>query len=411
MKTTIRKPLHAIAPLLLSFLLAASCGDAGQDGGPGTRGTLDGPDVMLDAVTEEVFTVGSVAGDSWDTFGNVRSVAFDSGRNLHIFDSQSEHILVVGPDGSLIRTVGGRGEGPGEFGNVSSAIVARDGSYTVLGSSRVDLLAPDGNFVRSVTLEQGLILASVTLPDGSLVASQFLRIADFMASGEFPDPEGRPIHVIPLDGSEPTVHYTAWDLPEDPAAEDAGEDSEPGTIRMSAGRAFEPGLHFDMLTDGRLALADSIGYRVKLIGLDGSVAGVIERPIAPLVVSETIMEAERERYREEAARLASVRSERFQIEREGAEALVFADEVPVVADLKVDWEDRIWVTRSGADGDDDGPTDIVTPDGRYIGTLAADGLRTPDAFGPEGLLAYIELDEFDVPTVRVVRLASLNPEG
>ena len=401
------KPLLAIALLLL----AASCGGAGQDGAPDTRGTLDGPDVTLNAVTEEVFTVGSVVGDNWDTFGNVRSVAFDNGGNLHIFDSQSEHILVVGPDGSLVRTVGGRGEGPGEFGNVSSAIVARDGSYTVVGSSQVDLLAPDGTFVRRVTLEESMILSDMTLPDGRLVASQFLRVAAFMESGEFPDPEGRPIHVIPLDGSEPGIHYTAWDLPDDPAAEGADEDSEPGTIRLSAGRAFEPGLHFDMLTDGRLVLADSIGYRVKLIGLDGSVTGVIERPIAPLAVNEAIMEAERERYRETTARLASIRSQVFQIEREGAEGLVFADEVPVVADLKADWADRIWVTRSGADGDDDGPIDIVTPDGRYVGTLAADGLRTPDAFGPDGLLAYIETDELDVPTVRVVRLVSLEPEG
>ncbi|MDE2980685.1 MAG: hypothetical protein OXU74_05750 [Gemmatimonadota bacterium] len=163
--------------------------------------------------------------------------------------------------------------------------------------------------------------------------------------------------------------------------------------------------------DGRLALADSIGYRVKLIGLDGSLAGVIERPIAPLPVNEAIMEAERERYRETSARFANIMSQTFQMEREGAEGLAFADEVPVVADLKVDWEDRIWVTRSGADGDDDGSTDIVTPDRRYIGTLAAGGLRTPDAFGPDGLLAYIELDELEVPTVRVVRLVSLEPEG
>ncbi len=91
--------------------------------------------------------------------------------------------------------------------------------------------------------------------------------------------------------------------------------------------------------------------------------------------------------------------------------LVVADEVPVVGDVE-DWEDRIWVTRRGADGDrDGGPTDIVTPDGRYIGTLAADGLQTPAAFGPDGLLAYIERDELDVPTVRVIRLVSLEPEG
>ena len=98
-------------------------------------------------------------------------------------------------------------------------------------------------------------------------------------------------------------------------------------------------------------------------------------------------------------------------EREGVEERTFADEVPVLYGLKVDWEDRIWVRRRGLTSQDDGPTDIMTPDGDYIGTLPPDGLRTPDAFGPDGLLAYIESDEMDVPTVRVARLVALEPEG
>ena len=395
--------------ILAPLLLVASCGDARQDA-DGAHGTLDGPDVMLNAVTEEVFTVGSTTGDDWDTFGSVRSVTFDAQGNLHIYDYQAEHILVVGPGGSLVRTVGGPGEGPGEFGDVSTAVVARDGSYTVWGSSSIDLLDPVGAFVRRVPVE-ARIMADMALPDGRLVASSYVDLRNLFTSGELPEDEGRPIHLVPLDGSEPEVLYTAWDLPEDPAASDAGESSSPNTFRMPAGRAFEPGLHYGVLTDGRLALADSIGYRVKLIGLDGSVTGVIERPIAPLPVSESIMEAERGRYRDMTAQLTNLRS-RFQIEREGAEALVFADEVPVIGNLRVDWEDRIWVARTGADGgNDDGPTDIVTPDGRYIGTLAADGLRTPRAFGPDGLMAYIERDDLDVPTVRVIRLLSLDPEG
>ena len=401
-------PKHLL--ILAPLSLVASCGDAGQDGASGAAGTLDGPDVMLNAVTEEVFTVGSVAGDDWDTFGNVRSVTFDGEGNLHIFDSQAEHILVVGTDGSLVHTVGGPGEGPGEFGDVTTAVVARDGSYTVWGSSAIDLLDPGGTFVRRVPVE-AMIMADMALPDGRLVASAYMDLRDLFASGEFPEEEGRPIHLVPLDGGEPEVLYTAWELPEDPAAGDAGESSSPNTFRMSAGRAFEPGLHFDALTDGQLALADSIGYRIKVIGLDGSVTGVIERPIAPLPVNDAIMEAERERYRETTAQLTSIRG-RFQIEREGAEALIFADEVPVIGDLKVDWEDRIWVARTGADGgDDNGPTDIVTTDGRYVGTLPADGLRTPSTFGPGGLMAYIERDELDVPTVRVIRLVALEPEG
>ena len=182
-------------------------------------------------------------------------------------------------------------------------------------------------------------------------------------------------------------------------------------MRFAAGRAFEPRLQYDVLAGGRLALIDSIGYRVKLIGLDGTVTGTITRPIAPLPVDDAIMEAERQRYRERESGVESSAGVSVQIESEGVEGLTFADEVPVLYGLKVDWEDRIWVERRGPTGSNDGPTDIVTPAGDYIGTLSPDGLRTPDAFGPDGLLAYIELDEMEVPTVRVVRLVALAPEG
>ena len=49
-------------------------------------------------------------------------------------------------------------------------------------------------------------------------------------------------------------------------------------------------------------------------------------------------------------------------------------------------------------------TDLITADGRYLGSLPADGVRIPDAFGPDGRAAIIELDEYDVATVRVVQL-------
>ena len=410
-RTIPRRPRFLL--LLLPLALLGACGDTGDGSATGAAGTLDGPDVIVNAVTEEVFTVGSVVGDTWDTFGRVSSVHFDAQANLHVFDSQLDHILVVGPDGSLIRTVGGRGEGPGEFDNVNTAIVGRDGSYTVMGFFQIDILEPDGEFVRRITLDPittGLVMADLALPDGRLVGHVRRSGGNDEQSGE----GSVPIHIFPLDDTEPELLYTAWELPE----EDADETTQSWTpetgmrMRRAAGRAFEPRLDFDVLTDGRLALIDSIGYRVKLIGLDGRVTGTIERPIAPLPVDAAIMEAERERYREgEAALLESGARYNIQIEREGAEGRTFADEVPVLYGVKVDWEDRIWVERRGPTGDDDGPTDIVTPDGDYIGTLPPEGLRTPDAFGPGGLMAYIELDEMDVPTVRVVRLVALEPQG
>ncbi|WP_419164599.1 6-bladed beta-propeller [Candidatus Palauibacter sp.] len=409
-KTTTTRP--RFLPPVLPLALLVACGDTGNRSATGAAGTLDGPDVIVNAVTEEVFTVGSATGNDWDTFGSVSSVHFDAQANLHIFDSQAAQILVVGPEGSLIRAVGGQGEGPGEFGDVIRVIVGRDGSYTVMGFMQIDLLEPDGEFVRRITLDPmttGLVMADVALPDGRLVG-HFRRLGD----DDEQSGEGVPIHLFPLDATEPELLYTAWELPEEAEDETSFSRTSEGGIltRMAAGRAFEPRLDFDVLTDGRLALIDSIGYRVKLIGLDGGVTGAIERPIAPLPVTAAIMEAERDRYRDREARiLESATRLNAQIEQEGVEERTFADEVPVLFGLKVDWNDRIWVDRRGPTGDDDGPTDIVAPDGDYIGTLPPEGLRTPDAFGPDGLLAYIERDEMDVPTVRVVRLVALEPEG
>ncbi len=89
------------------------------------------------------------------------------------------------------------------------------------------------------------------------------------------------------------------------------------------------------------------------------------------------------------------------------EGMVFAREVPVIAGLSVDQRDRIWVERSGTEVGEDGPIDVVASDGSYLGTIAAGGLRIPDAFGPDGLAAFVERDELDVQTVRVARVGDL----
>lgn len=72
--------------------------------------------------------------------------------------------------------------------------------------------------------------------------------------------------------------------------------------------------------------------------------------------------------------------------------------------LSTTWEGRIWVARRGEELEGDGPIDVVTADGRYVGTFPAGTTEMPNAFGPNGLAAFIELDEFDVATVVVRRL-------
>ena len=65
---------------------------------------------------------------------------------------------------------------------------------------------------------------------------------------------------------------------------------------------------------------------------------------------------------------------------------------------------RIWVQRRGDEPGSPGPIDVLTSDGRYVGTFAAETTGMPDAFGPNGMAAFIEFDEFDVARVVVRRL-------
>lgn len=63
--------------------------------------------------------------------------------------SMRHQIEVFDPDGRHLRTIGKRGEGPGEFNFPSSVVVAPDGRLFVAdtGNFRVQVFSPDGDFV------------------------------------------------------------------------------------------------------------------------------------------------------------------------------------------------------------------------------------------------------------------------
>ncbi len=404
--------------LALPTLLLLACGDSSDaSGAGGAAGTLDGPDVMLTAATEDVYTAGALDGEDWETFGSVRSVAFDGAGNLHILDSQADRIVVVAPDGSFVRTVGGPGEGPGEFNSPIALIVDRDGGYVVPSLNGLEIFGPEGEYLRSVALDpfKGLLMGAQGVSVGRVVTRSVMRMnrpEERDESGILSETEGRPIEVFPLDGNDPEVLYTAWELPEerDEGTVATTSSGGPSVFQMAPPRAFVPGLHSDVLSDGRVAVVDSIGYRVKLVGIDGTLTDVIERPIVPKVVTDEIRDAERERRRaeqEEQEALMDRGSSSLSFRYGSVDDMTFAAEIPVIDGIAVDWDDRIWVARHDELGAGPELIDIVTPDGEYVGTLPADGLRIPAAFGPDGLLAYIETDDFDVRSVRVVRLVSL----
>ena len=364
---------------------------------------LPAEDRILEAEFEEVYRVGSIAGNAWEQFSRVSAVGFGQSGNLHVMDDQGGRVVVVSEEGELVHEFGRIGDGPGEFsGSTNTAVgftVLRDGRTVVFdpGHSAFQVFAPDGEFERSVRMPgSSLFLIRTLLParDGRNVITTSVEGFGVGGRAGGPEPSFRPIYRLVLTGDEAVQDTVvrAWRPSGDPDG-------------------FEPELVAGALPNGGLVYTDSSAYAIKVAAGNGELARVLTRPLRPEPVTDRIRDREIERQLEEneerAARSNSpMAAMAAEMRRERIQNMEFFHEVPVVRDLQTSWDGTIWVLRRGEEPASDGPIDVLTPDGRYVGTFAAGATEMPDAFGPDGLAAFIERDEFDVASVVVRRLST-----
>lgn len=415
-----------IGSLLSVAAMATACADS-SSASAGADASLDGSDVPVVLVTTDVASVGALDGAEWETFAGIGDVAFDASGNLYIFDPDNYRVVVTDREGRHLRTLGREGEGPGELHQPSAMAVGRDGAVVVAdGASRAFVVYSDsGVFERQVPFagEHGMPFGDLAMrPTGDLLTRGRGMVIRMGTQGaEAPaEPDYVPVRVIsPVDGSE-TVLYEAWLAPE-PEATDAETLEGENTTIMIRGRrleAFRPATHVAILPDGGLAVADSVDWSLDILAPDGTPRDVLRRPIEPRPVTDEIRELERERrltqLEEGDSRVrlfgsggapAGFAEQIREMRRRQIETMAFADVVPVIYAVAADWEGRLWVRRSGQVPGEDGPIDLVGVDGTYFGTLAPGAFDMPRAFGPDGLAAWIETDEFDVPHVVVRRIA------
>lgn len=432
----------ASALSVLALLLAAFLSACGADGpaaeGPGG---LDGADYTLDWTAEDQYALGGFEAVDWDAFGEVGGIGFDDAGQLYILDAQAAKVHVVGTDGTLVRSFGERGEGPGELNSPQSMAVFPDGSVAVYDFGKFGFVryGPDGEWAEDVSSDPSDIPFYgdfAVAGESNLYANITGRIrmamgpdsgGDDEEAESNPEDEGDPVVRLSLDdGLEGEVVFTGWeaDPPEGPDSEfSGGSEGRNFEIVMPQLRAFEPSMQYAGLSDGGFAVVDSTTYRVEVYAADGTLKTEIERPIAPVAVTPSIESREQQRQRDELAEREAAGDESGGLRirvlggggggidgmndmmRERVENMAFYPEIPVVEALGADREGRIWIQRSSGNPGEDGPTDVVTADGAYLGTIPADGLRIPDAFGPDGLAAWIETDEFDAARIVVRRIA------
>ncbi|MBA2669640.1 MAG: hypothetical protein H0U67_04650, partial [Gemmatimonadetes bacterium] len=102
----------------------------------------------------EEFRIGSVEGEGADVFGGIFSFAVDRSHRLWVLDGRAQEVRIFGADGAHLRTVGGRGGGPGELSQAVDVDVDGDGTVWITdpGNARISLFDPEGEFQRTVPL-------------------------------------------------------------------------------------------------------------------------------------------------------------------------------------------------------------------------------------------------------------------
>ncbi len=385
---------------------------------------LPAEDRRLEADLEDVYRVGTMTGEDWEQFGNVRRVGFDSEGKLYVFDNQADRIHVVDPDGQYVRTLGRSGEGPGEFSSPDGLAVMRDGRVVIadLGHRAYHIFDANGEIERMVAmaLEGGDLRITDIYPDPGGEAI-FTAVGAQMLSGSMGGTgarttphRSRPVERLILSGDAATKDTIAdgW-LPSGGDNTSIPIDGQTN-YRVPRPGVFGPDILPGVLPDGSVAFSDSSAYAIKIARPGTGVWRILTRPQRPIPVTNRVIEDEKDRRLKElearGARGVIVingvrQAPDLQRARQRIDDLEFFDEVSIVRDLKTGWSGEIWVQRHGEEpGDDDGPIDVLTMDGQYVGTYPAGSIKMPDAFGPDGLVAFVETDDLDVETVAVRRL-------
>ncbi len=384
-----------------------------------TFSSVGAQDRPLTADFPEVYRVGGLAAPDWAQFTGTGDLGFDASGNLHVLDAEGFRVVVINPAGELVRTVGQRGEGPGDFQDPTALVVWRDGRFAVADGRRwaIQVFGADGShghFARMNTEFRPFQLQQLTLqrrmrphPDGvSLYAQGAIYAHRAMASwGTHPDSVGADDRTIERFDvrADRVVAETAlkgWRAPRKSPREPLPDGLESGDILrvFLDGMILEPKFHWDVLPDGTLAYSDSSAYVVRFVAADGAPRGELRRPLVPETVTERMHEALMERELDQFKRPSSPMLLEVMEERG------FYPEVPIIRWLRATWEGRLWVRRHGEEPWEYGPTDVFDADRNYVGTFAIDDARIPSAFGPDGLVAFWEVDEMDVPSIVVKRV-------
>lgn len=309
------------------------------------------------------------------------AVANDGTKEIRFYDAGGSHL----------RSVGGEGEGPGEFMSISAMMRMPGDSLGVWDYStrRLTLLDPAGELGRSVRMEESeevrIPFLQARLSDGSFLATAAVI---FMSGDNREGLVREPVQYMRF-GADGTFLGPVLSLPGSENLVISGDNF----VRIQ-NAPFARASRLDVGPDGIVAGATD-RYELGFYDVDGTLRRLL-RTEHPL---RTVDADLREAYEQERLDAAEDEEARAGV-REDFETLVYPPSLPAFSAVEVDVTGHVWVQDYRPPGEDEGPDTwlVYDPEGRIVGAVELPGGFTVFEIGEDYVLGRLT-DELEVERI------------
>jgi hypothetical protein len=308
-------------------------------------------DGKVDAVLDELFSLGGYSESDEEFFGVVANAIVDPAGNSYLLDEQLCEVRVFDAEGNYLRTFGREGEGPGEFRQARDMVLLPNGKVGVIYGQQTRMASYDLD---------GTIGPDISLtPEGTRFA--FMMGAQ-SRGGQFVIQQ----HSSSIKDNEMTSTMSMLGLEVDGTVKHTYAESS--TTQKLTGNSISISISDDdmanawvLLEDGSMAINHAGDeYEIEILSPEGELIRTITREYEPLRRSD-----------EELERLDRERRERAEQSGRPVDDTPIEEYYDVIQSMHVGPDGQLWV---------------MTGRGRFGKGVAEDSLGVFDVFDAEGHL-------------------------
>jgi hypothetical protein len=369
-------------------------------------------------VPEPVLTIGAIDGPNEVLFGRIASVAVDGADRFIVADGQLGEIRIFDATGAHIQTIGGSGEGPGEFRNLGGAWPTPEGAIVAVDTrlERIIRFDPGGKLVATSTFQGPGDLPMIRPirlagPDAFLsrVLSLSLPSSEDAVSLDdalesLADPLGSSFEYLVLYDLTGAVVDTVATIPGEATAissRSSGTNLSIQLIRVP----FSPVPVATASPDGRVAVTHGRSYEFSLYDTVGALERIVRLADEPPIRTDEHLEAW---VRASTGGREPMDDAQVEVALRSYETMPVPDRLPAWNSLHISDSGETWARRFAIRGAETVLHDVFGADGSFLGQVALPARFRIEQIGASRL-TVVSTDDLGVHRVEVYELTG--PSG